>query len=157
MSSNLKAIIHEVLNELEEIDEITTTGSIAGYQTPYAFSRTLKNHKNKSKKTAEDSIPGGKVSKYIDEDSNLEDLYENFDYWTFRNDESLSDSAKISKSIKEIKKLVQEAERIVERNLRLKNERKVNSNSYYKRCESQLNTIEETLTRLFKYIKELKG
>ena len=49
-----KQIIRELVEEV--IEEMTSTGAVAGYQTPAAF----RGHKSK-KKSAERSMPGGKV------------------------------------------------------------------------------------------------
>lgn len=49
-----KQIIRELVEEV--IEEMTATGAVAGYQTPAAF----RGHKSK-KKSAERSMPGGKV------------------------------------------------------------------------------------------------
>jgi hypothetical protein len=54
MSKDTKQIIRELVEEV--IEEMTATGAVAGYQTPAAF----RGHKSK-KKSAERSMPGGKV------------------------------------------------------------------------------------------------
>ena len=46
----LKSLTEEILDE-EDLDEITTTGDIAGYETPFAFDPEGKK-KNKSKKNS---------------------------------------------------------------------------------------------------------
>lgn len=52
--SNTKQIIRELVEEV--IEEMTATGAVGGYMTPAAF----RGHKSK-KKSAERSMPGGKV------------------------------------------------------------------------------------------------
>lgn len=57
MSQDIKNIIREIAQEI--IDEMTGTGAVAGYQTPFAFSG--KGDSDKKKKLAARSMPGGKV------------------------------------------------------------------------------------------------
>ena len=57
MSQNLKKLIREITKEL--LDEMTGTGAVAGYQTPFAFAG--KGDGAKKKKLAARSMPGGKV------------------------------------------------------------------------------------------------
>jgi len=53
MEQNLKEILDEILNEVEqELEEATTTGDVAGYNTPNAFSDKGKSDKKKKKKIA---------------------------------------------------------------------------------------------------------
>lgn len=54
MTDETKILIRELVEEV--IEEMTATGAVGGYQTPAAF----RGHKSK-KKSAERSMPGGKV------------------------------------------------------------------------------------------------
>ena len=50
----IKSLTLEILKD-EDLDEITTTGNIAGYNTPMAFSDKSKKSKKKKKKNSENS------------------------------------------------------------------------------------------------------
>jgi hypothetical protein len=53
MEQKLKEILDEILNEVEqELEESTTTGDVAGYNTPFAFGANRKKDKKKEKETA---------------------------------------------------------------------------------------------------------
>ena len=53
MEKNLKEFLEELIQEVEnELDEMTTTGNVAGYQTPMAFSDGGKKDKKRKKKIA---------------------------------------------------------------------------------------------------------
>ena len=71
MEKSLKEILDEILDEVEqELEEATTTGNVAGYQTPHAFSDKGKKDKKRKKKIATAlgySVVGGDVNN-INED-----------------------------------------------------------------------------------------
>jgi hypothetical protein len=53
MEKSLKEILDEILDEVQkELDEATTTGNVAGYQTPHAFSDKKGKDKKRKKKIA---------------------------------------------------------------------------------------------------------
>ena len=66
MEKSLKEILDEILDEVEqELEEATTTGNVAGYQTPHAFSDKGKKDKKRKKKIATAlgySVVGGDVN-----------------------------------------------------------------------------------------------
>ena len=66
----IKSITEEILDE-EELDEITTTGDIEGYNTPFAF--TGKKGKKKKKKISTNST-GYKVVKEALDDKDLKQI-----------------------------------------------------------------------------------
>ena len=50
----IKSLAEEILDE-GDLDEITTTGNVAGYNTPFAFTGGKKNNKKKKKKYSTNS------------------------------------------------------------------------------------------------------
>ena len=66
MEKSLKEILDEILDEVEqEFEEATTTGNVAGYQTPHAFCDKGKKDKKGKKKIATAlgySVVGGDVN-----------------------------------------------------------------------------------------------
>ena len=53
MNENLRELLDELIQEIEnELEEATTTGNVAGYQTPNAFSDKGKSDKKRKKKIA---------------------------------------------------------------------------------------------------------
>tara|TARA_R110002020_G_scaffold4763_1_gene20685 strand:- start:356 stop:667 length:312 start_codon:yes stop_codon:yes gene_type:complete len=50
----IKSLAEEILDE-EDLDEITVTGNVDGYMTPFAFSGKSKNSKKKNKKISTNS------------------------------------------------------------------------------------------------------
>ena len=57
LETRLRAYIREIVNENdedEELGEITTTGDIAGYETPYAFTGPGRKRKKRKKPVTEE-------------------------------------------------------------------------------------------------------
>ena len=136
----LKEIIRELIKK--ELDEASVTGDIAGYQTPYAFSGGRKKDKKKKKKIATNSTGYSKVNEGR--------------YHDYRNDDTLSPKQKIGRSMREIRDCLNELNRLVKMNVRLKNELKVDSTSYWKNTHKALNKISERLVKLANKVGQLQ-
>ena len=63
--SLIESLAEEILDE-EDLDEITTTGDIAGYDSPMAFTGKSKKSKKKKKKIATNSTGYDVVKEEID-------------------------------------------------------------------------------------------
>jgi hypothetical protein len=146
---------------VEEIalDEMSTTASVPGYQTPNAFSPSEKEFEKHSKETAETHgytvVP--KKSK-----KNFESIYKQAmnvinegTYNEFRKDETRSSNRKINDSIKNINRTIYEVERVVEHALRLKTEMNVDQRTLWGESMNRLRKISERINRITKKIHEL--
>ena len=51
----LTKLVKEILDEDEELEEVTTTGDVDGYSTPLAFTGKTKNSKKRNKKISTNS------------------------------------------------------------------------------------------------------
>ena len=136
----LKEIIRELIRN--ELDEASTSANVPGYQTPYAFSGGRKKDKKKKKKIATNSTGYSKVNegKYHD----------------YRNDDTLSPKQKIGRSMREIRDSLNELNKLVKMNVRLINELKVDSRSYWKNTHKALNKISERLVKLANKVGQLQ-
>ena len=72
-----------------------------------------------------------------------------------KKDPTVSAKKKVNQSISEINKRIREIERVVNHNVRLKQEMGVNSGQYWKSSQSNLSKISERLLRISKQLKEL--
>ena len=136
----LKEIIRELIRK--ELEEVSTSANVPGYQTPYAFSGGRKKDKKKKKKIATNSTGYSKVN---------EGRYHNY-----RNDESMTPKQKIGRSMREIRDSLNELDRLVKMNVRLKNELNVDSRSYWKNTHKALNKISERLVKLANKVGQLR-
>ena len=136
----LKEIIRELIKR--ELDEASTSAVTPGYQTPYAFSGGRSKDKKKKKKIATNSTGYSKVNegKYHD----------------YRNDDTMSPKQKIGRSMREIRDSLNELNKLVKMNVRLKNELKVDSRSYWKNTHKALNKISERLVKLANKVGQLQ-
>ena len=136
----LKEIIRELIKR--ELDEASTSSATPGYQTPFAF--TGKSAKGKKKK------------KKISTNSTGYDVVKEGKYHNYRNDESKTPKQKIGHSMREVRDSLQHLEGLVKMNVKLKNELKVNSQSYWKNTHKALNKISERLVKLANKVGQLQ-
>lgn len=88
-------------------------------------------------------------------DKKLENVNEGR-YHDWRNDETLTPKQKIGKSIREVRNSLNELDKLVKMNLRLKTELNVDSRSYWKNTHKALNSISERLVKLASKVGNLK-
>ena len=144
--------------ELDDIEEMSTSAGAGGYETPNAFGelgddtiemlgyKKVKKVKKEIKKPVKES-EFMKLSK---------ELYLNeISYNEYRKDPIASPKAKINNSINYINRGLKEIEKVVNHNVRLKQEMGVDNNVYWKSSRENLSKISERLLRVSKQLKEL--
>ena len=136
----LKEIIRELIKK--ELEEASPSAATPGYQTPYAFSGGRKKDKKKKKKIATNSTGYSKVNEGR--------------YHQYRNDDTLSPKQKIGRSMREIRDSLNNLDKLVKMNVRLKNELNVDSRSYWKNTHKALNKISERLVKLANKVGQLQ-
>ena len=139
--NKLREYIRTFVRELLKTNEITQTGDIAGYNTPFAFSSKKKKDKDKEEEVATNST-GYEIVK-------------EGRYHDWRNDESLNPKQKIGMAMRETRDSLKELERTVQYNVRLKNELKVDSRDYWKTTHKALGKISERLVKLANKVGKL--
>ncbi|MBT4207922.1 hypothetical protein HOE22_06215 [Candidatus Woesearchaeota archaeon] len=139
--NKLRQYIRAFVRELLSTNEITQTGDIAGYNTPFAFSSKKKKDKDKEEEVATNST-GYEVVK-------------EGRYHQYRNDETLTPKQKIGLAMRETRDSLQELERTVQYNVRLKNELNIDSRDYWKTTHKALGKISERLVKLANKVGKL--
>lgn len=132
--NKLREYIRTFVRELLKTNEITQTGDIAGYNTPFAFSSKKKKDKDKEEEVATNST-GYEIVK-------------EGRYHDWRNDATITPKQKIGRSMRETRDSLKELENIVRMNVKLKNEMGVDSRDYWKTTHKALRTISERLVKL---------
>ena len=155
--SNLRQIIRSILREIEEesnIHEMNTTGNIEGYQTPYAFSdKDEEDHKDDIKSRAE--VFDYKTTE--NEKTNTVKLNEGKSlFHVFRDHPDLSPEQKVGVTIREINKLINEMDKLVNVSARYKAETKLTNNKMWKTTNRYILKLDEKLKRISSKIRELK-
>jgi len=77
-------------------------------------------------------------------------------YHDYRNDESLTPRQKIGHSMREVRNALSELNKLIDMNVRLKNELNVDSRSYWKNTHKALGKISERLVKLANKVGKLQ-
>ena len=148
MNEDVKKLIKELVDEV--LDEMSTTGGVAGYQTPNAFQGP--GDASRKKKLTARSIPGGKVVGDLDEDAEVMEVIRKTlgesRYHNFRNSDLMKNHAKISYGIREAKKALREVDYLMSICNRLKTESGVDQSQLWKRSKIDLKEIHRQLKEL---------
>ena len=101
--------------------------------------------------------PGGKKTTIEDEpeEKRKKESVTEGKYHDYRNDESLSPKQKIGYSMREVRDKLNELDKLVKMNVRLKNEIGVDSTSYWKRTHGAMKKISERLVKLANKVGQL--
>lgn len=161
MSTDAKQLIRELVEEI--LDEMTSTGAVGGYMTPAAF----RGHKSK-KKTAERSMPGGKVVGKEDTDDTTVgegerltvrrdvDIMEGRSrYRNFKESDMMKNHAKISYGINQAKKMLGEVEYLVGLCEKLKTECGYSTQNLWARTQPDMKEIHARLKEIAKKINRM--
>jgi len=146
----------------DEMNEMSTTGMVAGYDTPKAFSASPEDFEEKNKETAEvlgyTVTPKTKKKKHTVSESSyvktMKTLHE-ASYKDYKGDKTKTTSDKINHSIKELNQSLLRVERAVGHALRLKTEMAVDQRSLWRSSHNRLLKIGDRLNRIGKKINEL--
>jgi hypothetical protein len=145
---NLKKLIEDLIEEIQneelDIEEATTTGDIAGYNTPNAFKDT--------DGTDEDDEPEDSHTKKITKSTGYEKVNENR-WHELKKDES-SPKAKIGRGISSVNKQLSEIEKFVGWYGKIKKEGGLESDQYWKRTQKNLTKIRERLNSIATSIQQ---
>jgi hypothetical protein len=169
-TDKLREIIRQKIEEQfqDELLEMTTTGNVAGYLTPKAFSASGDANKDRIKsmakrigyslthRGAQDAIRVDKMQeKATLIRKELTQLTEN--YYEYRNDNSALPHQKIGKAISEINRQLKMVEKVLNYNNRLKNEYGISNESLWKRTQQQMTKLEGRLMEITRRLREMRG
>ena len=138
------------------LDEESTSGGAGGYDTPNAFGE-LPDDKIEMygyKKVAKKKVDTVKESEFKRLSTQLFSLSE-ISYPVYKKEPGLSPKQKVNTSINEMHRKLREIERIVNHNVRLKQEAGVDNSQYWKSSRENLSKISERLLRVSTQLKEL--
>lgn len=161
-----KEVLRKIIRELikRELAEATTTASVPGYLTPYAFRGNSAKTKARAKHIAT-ATTGFKLTPKGEEEADRpadkmeivrKELAEN-KYYEYKNDPTKSPHRKIAEAISQLNKNLQEVERVIRMNSRLKTESGIASEQLWKRTQQGLLKLESKLLGLATRIREIRG
>ena len=146
---SLRKLVEDLIAEIEQenvdIDEATTTGDVAGYNTLYAFKDTDGTDEDEENDDEfVDAINKGNGYKRVSENRWLE----------LKKDES-TPKQKIGRGISQVNKQLSEIETFLRWYGRIKKESDLNSDQYWKRTQKNLFKIRERLNTIVTQISKL--
>jgi hypothetical protein len=137
-----------------KLDEISTTSNVAGYLTPYAFSKNGKSSADRVKKMAK--MIGYTLTKRGENDiKHVDKLDEN--YSKFKKDETETPPKKISRLIKTIVNHVEEIERNANMTTRYQQEKAMSGDMLWKITKKQIVKLEKRLQKVIEKLRDLRG
>ena len=153
----------------QELEEMSTTASVPGYQTPNAFQSKPKSAKDKEKE--KDTVMQGgmkkvkktnKIFKPMESKSTykrmMSEMYgvvNEISYRDYKKDPTSTPQQKVNRGIMEVNKMLGEMEKIVANNLKLKTEMGVDSSHFWKATGRRFSKINERMIRIANRLKEL--
>jgi len=157
LKARRKTVTKAVTNE-EELDEMSSTAGVPGYQTPAAFSKS-------GEEDEHDVAETGDLKKTGVTDKHFESTYKKMvkqmealnetSYRDYKKDPTSTPQQKVNRGINEVNKMLGAMEKIVNNNLRLKTEMGVQSNHFWKSTGKRFSKINERMTRIANRLKEL--
>jgi hypothetical protein len=124
----------------EDIDEANVTGNVAGYETPKAFGDE-EDEKDNAEKLGYKKV---KESVFM----TMSKMMNEISYSDYKRDETMSSKKKVNKAIQEVNSKLFKIERIINQNLKLKNEDGVDSTKYWKSTRNNLKKISHRMMRI---------
>lgn len=153
---NADVVNEEELDDTDAIGEMSVSAGAGGYETPMAFGSGPSDEDIEMlgyKKVKKDKKFTKNESLYKKMSSEM--FLQEIAYNEYKKDPVASPKQKINQSINFINKGLREIEKVVNHNVRLKQEINVDNNIYLKSSRENLIKISERLTRLSKQLKEL--
>ena len=181
--SKLQKYIREIIKQ--ELEEASVTNNIDGGEgppkTPNAFQSKRKKDKDKEKEISTNSTGykkvnehtvtftkdemtklhmNGQIVKIDDEGKEHTYIYKESvnegKYHDYKKDDTQSPKQKIGNSMREVRNALSELSKLIDMNVRLKKELKVNSQSYWKNTHKALHKISERLVKLANKVGQLQ-
>jgi len=141
VKSIIKTLVQQEIKELEESNTTASAGidgtGTGHYDTPMAFSKKKKKGHKKPDVFGFEKVNEGR-------------------YHDWRNDETLSPKQKIGRSMREVRDSLNGLSKLIDMNVKLKNELSVDSNSYWKNTHKAMSKISERLVKLANKVGKLQ-
>jgi len=151
LHNKLGVVAKKTENKESEIDEMSTTAGVPGYQTPNAFSKSGEEDEHDVAETGDMKKVESQYKKMINQMMGLNEA----SYREFKKDPTSTPQQKVNRGINEVNKMLGAMEKIVNNNLRLKTEMGVQSNHFWKSTGKRFSKINERMTRIANRLKEL--
>jgi hypothetical protein len=145
-----------------ELAEASTSAGAGAYLTPYAFGHeapesAITSLGMKKATTPIKNTKSLKESNYKKMMSEMYSILEEGKYNDIKNDPSVSPKKKVNYAIAEVYTKLYEIEKIITKNMKLKNEMNEDNRMYWKSTREKLSKLSERLNRVSSYLKNLSA
>jgi hypothetical protein len=147
--AELRELIREQIKK--ELEEISATGAAAGFETPKAFAGKNSVFRKKLGQTA-----GYTLAKQSGEEGGKVDESRSH-YEVYKADDTATPKQKLGRAIAEINRQMNEIDRVIGMNARLKAETNLSNSGMWKRTMKHLSKMESRMVSLSNKIRELKA
>ena len=137
---SLNKYLDKLLEELEDLEEISSTGGGEAYDSKYAFSELEDEDVEQAgyKKMKESKFKQFAKASFLNEVS----------YKDYKRNTDLTSKQKVNKAIKEVASRLYKMERVINQNIKIKTEEGIDNKQYWKSTRRSLYKISERMMRI---------
>ena len=137
---SLNKYLDKLLEELEDLEEISSTGGGEAYDSKYAFSELEDEDVEQAgyKKMKASKFKQFAKASFLNEVS----------YKDYKRNTDLTSKQKVNKAIKEVASRLYKMERVINQNIKLKTEEGIDNKQYWKSTRTNLYKISERMMRI---------
>jgi hypothetical protein len=153
---NIEETLRKKIREriCKTLNEISTTGDVAGYLTPYAFAGDGEDNMKRVNRMAK--MIGYELTKHGKQDAkNIDKLTES--YYEFKKAEDSSPQKKIARAIIEARQQIELAEKQISMCSKYQKENKMSGEHFWKMTQKQITKLENRLQKLIEKLREMRG
>lgn len=144
-----------VAKNVDEIEEMSTTAGAPGdIKTPYAFGKK-EDEKDNAEVVGYKKVQKSAYKRMMRDVYGIDSIDEAVAYSDFKKDPKSTPQQKVNRGIAEVNRMLAEMEKIVNNNLRLKQEMGVDSSHFWKTTGNRFAKINERMTRISNRLREL--
>jgi hypothetical protein len=139
----------------DEMMEMSTTAAVPGdIKTPYAFGKK-EDEKDNAEVVGYKKVQESAYKRMMRDVYGIGSIDEAVTYSDFKKDPKSTPQQKVNRGIAEVNRMLAEMEKIVNNNLRLKQEMGVDSSHFWKTTGNRFAKINERMTRISNRLREL--
>ena len=139
----------------DEMMEMSTTAAVPGdIKTPYAFGKK-EDEKDNAEVVGYKKVQESAYKRMMRDVYGIDSIDEAVTYSDFKKDPKSTPQQKVNRGIAEVNRMLAEMEKIVNNNLRLKQEMGVDSSHFWKTTGNRFAKINERMTRISNRLREL--
>jgi len=162
LHDNVIKIINSNVKNVPSMTEASTSAGAGPYETPNAFGHEAPESAVTAlgMKKATTPIRNTKPLKESDYKKMMSEMYsilEEGKYNDIKNDPNVPANKKVNYAIAEVYTKLYEIEKIIAKNMKLKNEMNVDNRMYWKSTREKLSKLSERLNRVSSYLKNLSA